>query len=140
MEQLVTAAFMEPAHNSILVGGACAGKSHLNTAIGVAAIHQSKRMRIYNAVDLVNLVERGKDHGKVGSLASQLCLMDAVIVDDLDYLPFPTSSAALLIRLISQLYEKTSLIITADLSIGQWTQVFGDAKITTALLDRVTHH
>jgi len=140
IEELKAATFIDRLENLILYGPVGTGKSHMATAIGVAACSKGKRVKFYRTATLVNLLSEAKVKGELRRFMKQLGKADLLICDEWGYVPFEKEGSQLLFQVISECYEKRSVIITTNLEFSKWNGIFYDEKLTSAIIDRLVHH
>jgi len=132
--------FIDKAENAVFVGAIGTGKTHLATAVGLAACEQGRRVRFFTAAGLINeLLEAAEQH-RLSRLENTLMKQDLIIIDELGFVPFSQQGSQMLFSFISQRYLQGSVLITTNLAFTDWTEVFQDPRLVGALLDRLTHH
>ncbi len=138
--ELARGEYLTQCENILFVGEIGTGKTHLATALGLAACRQAKRVRFYTAAGLVNELTEARDERRLLHLQTQLLKQDLIVLDEVGFVPFSTQGSQLLFQFCSERYQRGSMILTTNLEFAKWTEVFGDAQMTGALLDRITHH
>lgn len=138
--QLAQCEWIDRAENIILVGESGTGKTHLATALAIAACHQHKRVRFVTLAQLANELIEAQDDHQLQRAIGRFARLDVLVIDELGYLALPAGAAELVFQVISQRNERASLVITTNLPFSEWTSVFADARLAKAVIDRLTHH
>jgi len=138
--ELTKGEYLSKNENVVLIGNMGTGKTHTAVALGVLACQLGKKVRFYTATSLINELLEAQDQHTLGKRLAQLARLDLLIVDEVGFVPFTPEGARLLFQIFSERYLKGSLLITTNLEFSRWLEVFGDERLTGALLDRLTHH
>lgn len=139
-EYMVDLGFLTPKENLIFLGTVGTGKTHLATAIALKACQEGRRVRFFTAAELANTLLEKNMKGTLNNFLGTLKKVELIVIDEIGFVPLHKDSAELLFQVISDCYERKSLIITSNLEFSQWNTVFGDNRLTAALVDRLIHH
>jgi len=139
VRELLTGEFIDSHENVLLIGNSGTGKTHLATALALAACQDGRKVRFFSVMGLVTLLTEAKEDRRMERLLKQIDKQDLLVLDELGYVPFSKVGAELLFEIVSRAYERQSLIVTTNLPFEQWTEVCGSARLTGAMLDRLTH-
>ncbi len=139
IRELLGGEFIDRRENVLLIGNSGTGKTHLATALGLAACHEGRKVRFFGVTGLVTQLLEAREDRRLERLLKQLGRQDLLILDELGYVPFTKAGAELLFEVVSRAYERHSLIVTTNLPFEQWAEVCGSERLTGAMLDRLTH-
>ena len=140
VSELMRGEYIEKRESVILIGHPGTGKTHLATALGIAACGQGQKVRFYRVTELITQLMEAREERLLMRMKTQLAKLDLLILDELGYVPASKLGSELLFDVISAAYERTSVIVTTNLPFEQWTEVLGSQRLTGAVLDRLTHH
>ena len=137
--QLADGEYIQRCENIALIGGIGTGKTHVAISLGLFACEQGHKVRFYTAAGLINELLEAQEHKSISKLEARLMKYKLVILDEVGFIPFSQKGAQMLFGFISQRYQRGSLIVTSNHGFAEWTEVFGYPRLTSALLDRLTH-
>jgi len=137
--ELARSGYLDKAESIIMVGNPGLGKTHVAIGVALAACRQGHRVRFYHAAGLVNELIQAQDEHQLPKFMATALRHRLIILDELGFIPFSSTGAQLIFQFCSTLYERVSMVVTSNLRFADWTQIFGDERLTAALLDRLTH-